>query len=48
MTSKQNQIVEEKQLNENDIINHYRELQKECNSLATKVSELEMDRNEHR
>ena len=48
MASNQSTNSGEKQLNENDIISHYRELQQECNSLATKISELEMDRNEHR
>eukprot|EP00586_Coscinodiscus_wailesii_P001923 CAMPEP_0172478604 /NCGR_PEP_ID=MMETSP1066-20121228/2647_1 /TAXON_ID=671091 /ORGANISM="Coscinodiscus wailesii, Strain CCMP2513" /LENGTH=133 /DNA_ID=CAMNT_0013238319 /DNA_START=126 /DNA_END=527 /DNA_ORIENTATION=- len=34
-------------IDENTIVAKYKELQNECANLVTKISELEMDRNEH-
>lgn len=35
-------------INENQVLSKYKELQNECSNLVTKISELEMDRNEHK
>eukprot|EP00566_Odontella_aurita_P037116 CAMPEP_0113536448 /NCGR_PEP_ID=MMETSP0015_2-20120614/6264_1 /TAXON_ID=2838 /ORGANISM="Odontella" /LENGTH=43 /DNA_ID=CAMNT_0000435809 /DNA_START=209 /DNA_END=340 /DNA_ORIENTATION=+ /assembly_acc=CAM_ASM_000160 len=34
-------------LDENAVLQRYRELQSECTQLVRKVAELEVDRNEH-
>ena len=35
-------------MEENAVLAKYKELQNECTNLATKISELEVDRNEHK
>jgi len=35
-------------IDENAVLAKYKELQNECTNLVTKISELEVDRNEHK
>eukprot|EP00594_Rhizosolenia_setigera_P011062 CAMPEP_0178969198 /NCGR_PEP_ID=MMETSP0789-20121207/18708_1 /TAXON_ID=3005 /ORGANISM="Rhizosolenia setigera, Strain CCMP 1694" /LENGTH=131 /DNA_ID=CAMNT_0020655275 /DNA_START=576 /DNA_END=971 /DNA_ORIENTATION=+ len=41
-------MATEEPIDENAVIAKYKELQNECSSLITKITELEVDRNEHK
>lgn len=41
-------MATEAPIDENAVIAKYKELQNECSSLITKITELEVDRNEHK
>jgi hypothetical protein len=40
-------VNEEPALSQNEIIGKYKSMQAECNQFITKITELEMERNEH-